>query len=114
MEKGKGHLCLSSVFSFLAFVFQITHGPSFKKGKKDNPGNYRPVSLTSIPSMIMELEDGMSKLWWGRGGKESWHQAKKRLARGTGANLWRNGPADELGGLDRYEVYQELGRVETN
>lgn len=28
--------------------------PLFKKGSKSNPGNYRPVSLTSIPCKLME------------------------------------------------------------
>jgi len=59
---------VEDIFFFLAVIFikSMSSGivpqdwrdgniaPIFKKGSKKEPGNYRPISLTSIPCKVME------------------------------------------------------------
>jgi len=46
--------------------------PIYKKGQKEDPGNYRPVSLTSVPGRVME------QIIWSA---ITWHTQDNRVIR---------------------------------
>jgi len=71
-------MCAEVIVKLLSIIFerlwrrtgQVSKGwrtanvtPVFKKGKEEDPGNYRPVNLTSIPVKVVQqfVLDAISK-----------------------------------------------------
>ena len=54
MDSAAQEHCIPTLLQLLGCNRLASVTPIYKKGCREDPGNYRPVSLTSVPGKIME------------------------------------------------------------